>query len=112
MAISGLQATSTPVAPDTGTTTVIPAAKSKVATASATPQDTVTLSSKAQSSSAGAIDIAPPVLLEVEELLTQGLTASQIAVSLKIPFGAVEVDAGKEQSAAATGTTTPASSVG
>lgn len=112
MAISGLQASPTLVAPDTSATTATPAAKSKAATSSAIPQDAVTLSSKAQPSPVGTVDVAPPVLLEVEELLTQGLTASQIAVSLKIPFGAVEVYAGKVQTAGATGTTTPASSVG
>jgi hypothetical protein len=101
MAISGLPPTPTPVAPDSSTETAIAtasataAAKSKAAAAaapSATPQDTVTISSSSQAppSLAGAIDVAPPVLLEVEELLTQGLTASQIATTLKIPFSAAE----------------------
>ena len=86
MAISGLPVNLTAVAPDTSTATAAAAAKSKAAAPSVTPQDTVTISSQAQLSPAGAIDVAPPVLLVVEELLTQGLSASQIAVTLKMPF--------------------------
>src|SRR5580704_14042941 len=107
MPISGLPATPTD-APDTSLATAIPAAKSKVAASSGVPQDTVTLSSQWQPSPAGTINIAPPVLLEVEELLTQRLSASQIASSLKIPFSTVEVDAESVQSPAATGTAEPA----
>ena len=85
MAISGLPVNLTAVAPDTSTAIAAAAAKSKAAAPSVTPQDTVTISSQAQLSPAGAIDVAPPVLLEVEELLTQGLSASQIAVTLITP---------------------------
>jgi DNA-binding NarL/FixJ family response regulator len=123
MAIPGVPATPTVVDLDTSTTTATAtaaataAAKSKAAVAtaavaaSATPQDTVTISSSSQAQpapSAATIDVAPPVLLEVQELLTQGLTASQIATSLKIPFSAVEVYAGNVVTPATTSAAAPA----
>jgi hypothetical protein len=104
MPISAIQATWTD-APDASTATASPAAKSKVAASSAVPQDTVRLSSRAQPSPAGTINVAPPALVEVEGLLTRRLTAGQIATSLKIPLSFVEVDAEIAQSPAATGST-------